>query len=199
VAAATLLFCLNPLSTALAARLLTGVRLTPNQWLAIALGLSSVLTLKFDFLVGPAAGSGSTGVAMGLISAATFSGYFITGQSIRKKLGNLGYTSVVYSITVVCSAVALGASGEPFLGWTTPTWLAFVALAVFPTLLGHALMTHCLPSLNINWASTMTLIEPVLAAVTASWIFGESISSGFALASALGLAAVWVLFRGVNT
>ncbi|MEK7356070.1 MAG: DMT family transporter, partial [Bdellovibrionota bacterium] len=201
VANATLLFSLNPVTTVAGAWLMFRERLTPHLAIACALGFLGVAVLLGEKWLDaslPAPNTSFYGNIWSLLSAACCSGYLLTGKRLRLKLSNATYASSIYLQTAVYAAVIMIFVGESFVSYTPTTWWMFVALAVFPTLLGHAVFTYCLNFLNVNFMSCMTLVEPLFAAIAAYYLFSEPLSRfaavGFLLTCASVLALYWPAF-----
>jgi drug/metabolite transporter (DMT)-like permease len=194
VANATIIFSLNPVTTALGAWLLFRERVSVHLIAACALGFAGVVILFLERAVQISHLSSLPGDIFGVISAICFTGYILTGKRIRLKLENAPYAMAIYLQTVIFSGAAMLLTSVPFLGYSQTTWEVFLALAIFPTLLGHAVFTYCLNHLNVNFMSCATLIEPVFAAATAVYLFNEPITSFASVGFLLTCASVLVLY-----
>jgi drug/metabolite transporter (DMT)-like permease len=84
----------------------------------------------------------------------------------------------------------MAAFGTRFAPFPPKTWLAFVALAVVPTLGGHGLTNRALRSLPAPTVGLFLLGEPVIASVLAMLLFGETPSVSTLLGGAIVLAAL---------
>lgn len=197
VAVATMLLSIGPVTTAIGAFWFFGERLSLHLLLACALGIGGIAALFGENLLAldPAHRLALQGDQWGVLSAVFFSGYILTGKHLRTRLPNITFAWAIYLQTALYAMVAMWFCGVPFTGYSGQTWLAFLATAVFPTLMGHAIFTYCLNHLNVNFMSCMTLIEPLLAAVAARYLFGEKLTAfaglGFVLTSAAVLALYW--------
>jgi drug/metabolite transporter (DMT)-like permease len=193
IANSTVLFALNPVTTALGAYWLFAERVTLHLALACAFGMGGVGMLFSESLTGRA--GDFHGDIWALVSAVCFSGYVLTGKSVRRKLSNSAFACCVYLQTAIYASVAMVLAGVRFTGYSTQTWWMFLALAIFPTLLGHAIFTYCLNYLNVNFMSCMTLVEPVFAAGVAIWLFNEPLTVlatfGFLLTCLSVVALYW--------
>ncbi len=192
IANSTILFSINPVTTAVGAYFMFGERVTSHLVLSCVLGFAGVAVLfGGGFAMGA---SGTSGDLWALLSALTFSGYLLTGKHLRLKLPNTVFAAAVYFQTAVWACIAMVAAGVPFFGYSTTTWWMFAALAVLPTLMGHAIFSYCLNYLNVNFMSVATLVEPVLAAVTAHYLFKEPMTDLAALGFLLTCLSVCVLY-----
>lgn len=193
IANAMVLYSINPVFTAIGAYIFFRERITLQLVLACFLGIAGVFVLFKGSLDSQT--SGLQGDIWSILSAVFFSGYILTGKHVRRKLANTAFASAVYFQTAVYSAIVMWLLNTPFTGYSNTTWWIFLVLAVVPTLGGHAIFTYCLNHLNVNFMSCAKLIEPVLAAGVASWLFNEAFTSlgiiGFLLTSASVLVLYW--------
>lgn len=191
IGAATLLFCLNPISTALLAWYFWREGASRRHFVAAAFGLASVVVLFWESL---GEISEIKGLTAGLLSGILFSCYMMAGKSVRSTLSNTAFALSAYAFTAVASGFLMWSSDIPFLNYSGTTWIAFGLLAILPTLLGHAIFSYCLNHLNVNLMSCATLLEPILAAFTAAWIFSEPITTHFILSLSLAALSLAALF-----
>lgn len=197
VANCTILFSLNPVTTAAGAWLMFRERVTPHLVAACALGFFGIVVLFGEQWFDPGYVGTTTsfdGNLWAIVSAICFSGYILTGKKLRTKLSNSTYASAIYLQTALYAAIVMLAVGERFTGYTPLTWWMFVALAVFPTLLGHAVFTYCLNHLDVNFMSCMTLVEPLFAMIAAHYLFSEPMSRYAAVGFLLTCASVFALY-----
>lgn len=197
VANAAILFNLNPVTTAIGAYLIFKERISIHLTLACALGFAGVGFLFFESTLSSMHTpiSGTNGQLWGVCSAFCFSGYILAGKHLRSRLPNLIFAWAIYLETALLAALSMMTLGIPFMGYSETTWWAFVALAILPTLLGHAIFTYCLNFMDVNFMSCMTLVEPVLAALAAHYLFKENLSAhssaAFFLTSLSVVALYW--------
>ncbi len=193
IANASILFSLNPVFTALGALVLFRERIGSHLITALLLGVAGVSVLMGEGWW-TAGASSWQGDIYGVLSAATFSAYILTGKRVRQKLGNLPYAFCIYLQTALLALGACLVLHLPLTGFSTTTWWAFAALAVFPTLLGHAIFTYCLNYLNVTFMSCMTLVEPLMAAVVAYFLFQEPFTAWAGIAFVLTCVSVGALY-----
>jgi len=210
VAVATMLLSLSPVITAIGAYIFFHERISLHLALACALGIGGIAALFGENLLHLDAAHqlALRGDFWGVLSAAFMSGYILVGKHIRTRLANSVFACAIYFQTAIYAMVAMWIWKVPFTGYSHQTWLAFVALAILPTLMGHAIFTYCLNHLNVNFMSCMTLVEPLLAALAAQYLFAEKVTPfaglGFFLTSASVVALYWeplskyVKYRGAN-
>lgn len=193
IANAMVLYSINPVITAIGAYFFFRERVTLQLVLACLLGIAGVFVLFKGSLNSQS--SSLQGDIWSVLSAVFFSGYILTGKHVRRKLANTAFASAIYFQTALYSAIVMWFLNTPFTGYPNTTWWVFLVLAIVPTLGGHAIFTYCLNHLNVNFMSCAKLIEPVLAAGVASWLFNEPITSlgviGFILTSASVMVLYW--------
>jgi drug/metabolite transporter (DMT)-like permease len=197
VAVATMLLSLSPVITAIGAYVFFHERISLHLALACSLGISGIAALFGENLLNLDATHqlALRGDLWGVLSAAFMSGYILVGKHVRTRLANTVFACAIYFQTAIYAMVAMWIWQVPFTGYSQRTWVAFVALAVLPTLMGHAIFTYCLNHLNVNFMSCMTLVEPLLAAIAAHYLFAEKLTPfaglGFLLTSASVVALYW--------
>lgn len=212
VANSIILFCLNPVFTAIGAYIFFREKFSTHLAAASLLGFAGVLCLLSEslsvnlnesllslttpnapLLTGPHH-STFAGNIWGILSAVTFSAYILSGKKLRNSIGNIPFTFSIYTQTALYAFIACLCFDLPLFGFDQTTWITFGSLAVFPTLLGHALFTYCLNFLNVNVMSCATLIEPVFAAIAGNLLFHEKLSAHSTLGFSFGAVSVLVLY-----
>lgn len=176
------LFAISPLFTALGAWFFFRERLTFRHGLALLFCFAGIVAIfQGSLALDP---SRLQGDVLGLVSSLLFSGYVLTSKGIRKNLENLPFTLVAYSSSGIFFFVMMLVRGLPFFSYSAGTWAAFTALAFGPTLTGHALFTWCLQFFNVNLMNILILTEPVIASISAFFLFREPLTvhqvAGFA-------------------
>ena len=206
IANSLILFSINPVFTAIGAYYFFRERLSLHLILSCVLGFAGVAvlfegSLEASWAAGTTISRGLWGDIWSLASGVCFSGYVLTGKHVRRHLANSSFAAAIYLQTTLYAGLAMLVLGEPFSGYSTQTWWAFLALAIVPTLGGHAIFTYCLNFLNVNFMSCAKLIEPVIAAAVASWLFNEPLTDnaalGFLLTSASVVVLYWDSLRGL--
>lgn len=103
------------------------------------------------------------------------------------------YTWIIYLMTALFFGGAGLIKGVEWIDYPLKTWLAIAATVIFPTLLGHVLITHLLQYFNINFLSCGKLAEPIMSAIVAYFVFGELLTSKTVLAfgcTTIGVSAL---------
>lgn len=187
VASSVLLVNAQPVFVAALSGLM-GEPLVGRGWVGIAVAVAGGgLVAAGDVSASARSGLGDALAAAGALSAA---GYLLSGRRLRTRLSLLTYVVAVYG---ACSAMLLAgivaAKLSPF-GYSGRTWLAILAIAAFPQLLGHTLFNYMLRRLEAAKVSVAITGETVGSALIAAWAFGEVPGALFLPGAVLLLAGV---------
>jgi drug/metabolite transporter, DME family len=145
---------------------------------------------------GRAAGEGSTiplGVALGLLAGLAYAAYtYASTRAFAFEHAGRGVMGAMFGVGAVLLAPALVATGAPLIAH--PQSLAIAAyLALVPMFLAYLLFGFGLRTIRSSVATTITLIEPVVAAALAVFVVGERLTAGGWLGLVLILAGVAAL------
>ena len=188
-----LAFSTHPLWTGLGAWLLFKEPLGRRELTAFALAGAGVA-----ILFGGSARLGGMGIAgdlSALLSALFFSGWVLAGRRVRRGLDTVSFLFVAYGSAACLFFIAGSARGVPWTGYPAATWAALIVLGLAVSLGGHGLFTYLLNKYDVLVLSCAKLVEPVLAAAGAAWLFGEALSAHLGAAFILIAAGVVILMR----
>ena len=192
VAEATLVFSLHPIITAILSYFFLKENVNMKTKGAIFLGCGAVFVV---FAGNGQIGDGHIlGALFAVFSAVTFSMFLIQAKKCRAVISNSLFTTLVFGGAAVCAGIMMLTMDLPFTGHSQQSWLTFAALAVFPTILGHALFTHCLKYFSVNTVSCGIVANAPLAALTAQVLFNETITVNIIFATVLTTWAIMSLF-----
>ncbi|WP_422933103.1 DMT family transporter [Sinomonas sp. P47F7] len=164
-----------PVASAVIERLLDNRRLTVQWASGAALGVAGAVLLSFA-RGGAAGGEGAqtvVGVLLGVLAAATYADYSWTSHRLMR-LGVPSRASVgaTFAVAAVVLLAVLVTVGRPFLdSWTNLAVGAY--LAAVPMFVGYLLFGWGLSRVASSTATTVSLAEPVVAAVLAVAVVGE--------------------------
>jgi drug/metabolite transporter (DMT)-like permease len=191
VAIATLLVCTVPVWTELyvVARMR---RIDRNAALSVAGALAGVA-----IVVGvPDRANAPAGIALALCGALAFAGYLLLVRGIDARYDTLAVTARTYSYAAIVLAIATALTRNPFPPHSDlRAWAGIVAMALLSQLFGHTAMNAGVRVLSATLVSTFTLLEPVIAAILAAWLFGERLGPSTLLGALVILAAIGVALR----
>jgi len=192
VAISTLLVCSTPVWTE-AYAVLRRRRIDPYAAASIIGALAGVA-----IVVGvPDRANTPLGIALALAGAVTIAAYLVVVRTIDARYDTLAVTSrtYAYAALLLTAAAVLAHDHLPPAG-DVRAWGGIVAMALLSQLFGHTALNAAVRVLSATLVSTMTLLEPVIAAVLAAWLFAERLSPATAVGAAVILAAIGVAMRG---
>lgn len=140
-------------------------------WILVAM-LGTVFLTVFD-AKGFAFDFSNKGNLYALLAALFFSVYLIIGRYVRKFLSMTYYTFIVYLVAFILFFLYSSMISVPLGPFPVEEYFLFVALAIFPTLLGHSLFNWSLKYVQTASISIIMLLEPVVATILALVILKE--------------------------
>ncbi|MFE7357899.1 DMT family transporter [Streptomyces sp. NPDC057543] len=169
-----------PLASALIERIVDRRRLS-RRWLAgAALGLAGTVLLcaAEAAQAGSTTGTGSagqtvTGVGLGLVAGATYAVYaWAAHRLITRGIASRAAMGAVFGLGGLMLVPVLVATGAPLLAsWTNASVGLYMALV--PMFTGYVLFGFGLSRVPVSTATTLSLLEPAVAAVFAVLVVGE--------------------------
>lgn len=174
VASATVLVDTHPIFVLLFSYILWREVFPMKAYLGVLLALTGTLILSWgDFALGV---DNLKGDLLAIMGAFTVAGYYLCGRFLRKTMGILPYTSLVYGFSVIILFSTVIFTEIPLRGYSLKDYLVFLSLAFFCTIMGHTMLNWTLKFLPTASVSVSVLGEPVIASTMAFFIFGESLS-----------------------
>lgn len=170
VAASVVLVDSSPIFTAILSTIILGESLRRRSWIGVIIAVFGAVFLAW----GDFGGTNITallGDLLALSGALFLALYFIGGRRFAKGMPITVYTSIVYlfaAITTLFLCIPFGYNVLVF----QPTEVAiFIALAIFPTVLGHSVNNYLLTKVPAYVVSSAVLGEPIGATILAAIIF----------------------------
>ena len=175
VASSTTIVCTEVIWVSLGYALFLKGRMSLRAILAIAVTLlGSVMIALADSSVG---GAHLYGDILSLLAAITVAAYVLLGRVVRETVSTTVYTFTVYSSCAVVLLCFCLFQGNPLFGYGISGVTVGLLLAIFSTILGHSIFSWCLKYFSPSFVSASKLCEPVVAAVLAGFLFGETPSA----------------------
>ncbi|MGY5859660.1 MAG: DMT family transporter [Candidatus Thorarchaeota archaeon] len=172
VAASVVLVNSSPIFTAILSTLFLGEALRRRSWAGIIIALIGAVFLSW----GDFGGSGLvalSGDLLALSGAVFLALYFIGGRRIAKDMPITVYTSIIYFIAALTTLPICASFGLSILVFEPTEVAIFIALAIFPTVLGHSVNNYLLTKVPAYVVSSAVLGEPIGAALLAALIFTQ--------------------------
>ncbi len=191
IANATLLNNISPLWVALFAMLVWRERFQLRFWV----GLVSVM-------IGASAVLGSTivfrpqffqGDAYALASSAFYAAFFLASQRGRRSLSTVVFLWVMLLSAGLFLFLFVALSGYAVLGYSTTTYLIFLAAGLVSQLVGYFLMVYALGKLPASVVTPSMVAQPVLTALIAIPLLGEKLLTWQILGGLMTLAGIWLV------
>ncbi len=200
IANCLILFCTNPLWTALGAYFWYQEPVRGRLMLAYLSGLAGITVLVVNRIqVAPEAWRGD---ASALLSAFLFAGYMLTGKRLRQRCDNLPFAMGMYTLTgLLFLALCFFTNQADVIAtqallWPLPSrvWIALAILIGLTTYGGHFVMTRLMTHLPLNLMTCGKTIEPVLASLFAIVLFHEIPTLTTGIAFVLSSFSILLLF-----
>lgn len=178
VAISTLLVATTPIWTALYDSVVHRRHLSAIAWAAFVAGaIGLVCIVGFNATRPPIPGHAVLGNVLALIGALAIGAYFILIRHIRAAYGTRAIVTRTYTWSAIVLVIAAAAAhqGPPAFS-NAQAWGGIFAMAIFSQLMGHTGMNAALRWFSPSAVAFSTLLEPVIAAVLALFIFGEGLT-----------------------
>lgn len=181
----------NPLWVALLEVMFLRARL--GRWVLIGLGIGLIGSI---IVVLPRDGAVSTGTEpvlgslLAIIGAVAVSVYYVIGRGLRARLSLIPYIWLVYTCAAILLLILVFVTGIPIMGYPTSGYIALVAMALVPQLLGHSSFNFALKYFPATFIGISAQLEPVASALIAFVYFQETPADIQILGSTIIIAGV---------
>jgi DME family drug/metabolite transporter len=171
---------LAPIAAALIERIIDKRVLSRRWLLSISLGIAGVALLTLakspSVTVQSHGLNNLLGIGLGGIAAFTYAMYsWVSHRLIQRQIPSKAAIGAVFGTGGVLLLPVLLLTGEAFLHSSINISVG-IYMAIIPMFLGYLLFGFGLNSINASMATTITLLEPVIAALLAVIIVGEQLS-----------------------
>ena len=170
VASSTTIVCTEVIWVALGFCLILKGKLS---WKAV--GAIGVTLLGSVMIAWSDSGSGNQfyGDMLALLAAVAVGIYTLIGRVVRENVSTTVYTYLVYTACAAVLTVTCLVQGYGLFSYGPSAVIVGLLLSVFSTFLGHSIFSWCLKFFSPAFVSASKLLEPVVAAVLAGFLFGE--------------------------
>jgi drug/metabolite transporter (DMT)-like permease len=135
------------------------------------------------------------GDGLALLGAIAASGYFLVGRKMRRGQNLLGYIFPVYSTAAMLLVLFSLGFRNPFLGYSSTTYLFLLLLALVPQLIGHTTFNWALKHLPASMVSVVILGEPMVSTILAFFILGEGLTAWKVLGGVLIFVGILIALK----
>lgn len=182
-----------PLWVGLMMPIVTGVGIGRTMLLCIFLSTTgSFIMCAVDFHMSSAQLGGDMLALIGALCAAF---YLLLGKTLRQRLSLLAYVSLCYGSATIALAVLVLLTRTPIIGYSWATMGAMFGMALVSQIMGHTAFNWSLRWLSPGFVAVCLLGEPVLAAIWAYFLFGESLTTRQGLGAAFVLLGIYLAAR----
>lgn len=191
-----------PLFSALIEYALEGSKLSKRWMWGSALGIAGMLLLCMAKNSGHADSTPSTnvlfGALLGLLAGLTYALYSWTARQIMQQgIDSTTAMGATFGLGGLLLMPVLWVTGGPLVAsWNNGAVGIYMALV--PMFIGYVSFGYGLAHVPASMATTLTLLEPVVAAVLAVFIVGEKINAQGWLGIALVAVCLLIISKGDN-
>jgi drug/metabolite transporter (DMT)-like permease len=172
VAASVVLVNTSPIFTAIFSTIVLGESLRRKSWAGVIIAVVGAILLAWNDLLAVGAGA-LLGDILALFGALFLAIYFIGGRRFAKGIPITAYTTIVYLTAALVTFVVCIVLQINILIFEPTEILIFLALAIFPTALGHSVNNYLLTLVPAYVVSSAVIAEPVGATLLAVVFLGE--------------------------
>lgn len=193
IANATLLNNMAPLWVAVYAIVFWKEKMNWGFWTGLVLAFAGAATvLGSNILSEPGAAKGNL---MALVSSVFYAGYFLVTQVARTKLTTLTYIFMVDLFAVGFLLVINLAMGNSFGPFPPATWVVFLLAGLISQVGGYFAIGYSLGHLPASVVSPTLILQPVITALLAIPLFGETLGAGQVAGGLAALGGIYLLNR----
>ncbi|WP_282363056.1 EamA family transporter [Pseudomonas sp. PS01297] len=191
-----------PLLSAVIERIFDNKPLTGRWAIGAGLGLLGTVMLcvakaqgHTDNVAGASDIRSMFGILLGLVAGATYALYSWTAHRlIQKNISSSAAMGTTFGLGGLVLLPVLLVTGAPLIETWTNAMVGFY-MALVPMCLGYVLFGKGLAKVSASTATTLSLIEPVVAALLAAVVVGEQLSPVGWTGAALIVSCLYVLVQ----
>ncbi len=139
--------------------------------------------------------AGYSGMIAVFISTLLFAAYVLTGKKVRATTGSSFYIFILYSSAAAVCFAGMLLTDAPIISYSANSYFYFILLAVFPTVIGHGALNHCVSFFKASTVTMITLLEPVIGSVVAYFVLREDVDPLSLFGFLLIIFGVSLLFK----
>jgi drug/metabolite transporter (DMT)-like permease len=189
VAVSTLLVCSTPVFTEAWSFARTG-RSRPAVLAGIGLALAGVAIVAGA----PSRSETPLGIGLALCGSAAMAVYLILVRASDPRYGTLAVVGRTYPIAALVLGGAAVLTRDGFTDiHASGAWAGILAMALVSQLFGHTAINAAVRVLSATFVAMTVLLEPVVAAVAAAFVFGERPAPFTAVGALLVFVAIYLV------
>ncbi len=196
LANATLLNNTAPIWVALVAWLLFKEKLKGFFWVGLFMALAgAAIVLGTDFILHPSLNLGNL---LGLLSSLFYASYYLITQQGRRYMSALRYTYLMTLSSGVFNLLFSFVLGLPLTGFNVQTYLSSLGAGVVTQSMGFLALGYALGQIPASTVSPTMILQPVLSAVLAIPLLGESLQPGQWIGGLAVLGGIFLVNRSLE-
>ncbi len=193
VANATLLNNIAPLWVALIAWLIFKERMSGRFWVGLVFTLTGAgVVFSNDLLNNAHLGMGDL---IAVLSSVFYAAYFLVTQRGRQHFHTLQYTALNVTAATFGLLIFNLAAGNALIGYSTQTYLTFLAAAFISQIVGYFSVGYALGHLPASVVSPTMILQPVLTALLAIPLVGEPLQPAQWIGGLVVLSGIYLINR----
>ncbi len=174
IASSTVIVSLQPLFSLWLERFISKKKLKSTAIIGCLIALCGCFVIGFGDL--QVSGKSLLGDLLAFVAAGVISLYFFVGESVRKDITAVTYSTLSYLISAIILFLYIMIQGGSLGGYTAQTWWAFAALALISTIGGQFIFNLLLKKVSASAVTMAILGEPIGTCVLAYLILHEGIA-----------------------
>ncbi len=191
VAVSTLLVCTTPIFAE------TWTVLRTRRWRPLAAAGIVAAIIGVAIIAGlPSPRDTPLGIGLALGGAAAFAAYLLLVRASDARYTTLAVVARTYPLTalLLASAALIAHDAPPPLA-AHAAWAGILAMALGSQLFGHVALNAAVRSVSATLVGMTILLEPVIAAVAAAFVFGEHLTPATGVGALVILAGIALAVR----
>lgn len=189
VARATLLACTTPLWTTFGGFVLGRRRPTPRDIGALAVAGIGLWLVTQTSVQTPTHAS-LLGDLFGLSAGLLFGSYLLCVEGLHHTLSSQRQVTLAYSVAAVLLWTVLLARGGVTFAYSPSVWRALLGMTLGPQIFGHTLLNWSLRHFTSSLVAFSILLEPIIAALLAWYLLGQTLTAAQLFGGLLVLGAL---------
>lgn len=191
---AAILFYTYPVFVTISASFFLKEKITSGELLAIILTFSGVALVVRIYDTSSLKGN-LVGIIFGLLSSLLFTLYFMITKKLRNRYASWTLTIYGDGVGLLTLTPVIFLSIPQIMNFSLQLWLLIFTIAWIPSLLAYLLYSYALKHVKASKGSTLSVIEPLSAALFSTIFIGERLEKLQTVGIALALIGVVLLFR----
>ena len=194
VATATLIISTTPLWTTLYDLIVLKNKPSTKFWAGFGLAAAGTWLIVMGSGAASTPGHqsdpGHIGEILAAVGGVAFAFYLVAIRAVTDKYATLTMITRTYSWAAIFLWIAALIVGEAIPGYNMQSWAGILAMALISQSFGHTGLNISLKSFAPRVVALSTLLEPVIAGIMASILFGEILSTQMIIGAAVLLFAL---------